>query len=204
MHGWFGWLACCFQIPKFACPYQMASVDIAPGEQEKKKESRHCWKGRVDSTGWQSWQTKTPSVFISVTFGRSAIALLHAKRGASPAEGRVEKRKRALMAKASGQALCLMSASTDTLDRREWEQGCGSCGKGIDKNEKKKKRRRRSTDWCNKSCQWRINTFMRQWDERKRIILVFDFQQWSNRCVQGLTHAEFKIFFLKILSLVCY
>lgn len=42
------------------------------------------------------------------------------------------------MAKASGWALCLMSASTDTLDRREWEQGCGSCGKGIDKNEKKK------------------------------------------------------------------
>ncbi len=32
-----------------------------------------------------------------------------------------------------------MSVFSDTLDRREWEQGCGSCGKGTDKKDGEKK-----------------------------------------------------------------
>lgn len=65
-----GWLACCYPMTKFACPCLMASVDRAPGEQgkKKKKKSRHCWNGRVDSTGWQSWQTKSALSFQQCNF----------------------------------------------------------------------------------------------------------------------------------------
>lgn len=48
--------------------------------------------------GWTAWdgradKQKAPSVFISVTFGCSVIALLHAKQRASAAEGRAGKKK---------------------------------------------------------------------------------------------------------------
>lgn len=142
--GWLaGWLAGCFTLTKFACACLMASVDMAPGEQEKKKKRSHATAemgGRTARDGRADKQ-KAPSVFISVTFGRSAIALLHAKQRASAAEGRAEKKKKALTARASGQALCPMSVFTDTLDRREWEQGCGSCGKGTDKKDGGRKKK---------------------------------------------------------------
>lgn len=85
---------------------------------------------------------KAPSVSISVTFGCSAIALLHAKQSASPAEGRAEKD---LTARASGQSLCPMSVFTDTFDRRDWEQGFKAlCGEATDKKDGEKKKRKKT------------------------------------------------------------
>lgn len=77
--------------------------------------------------GWTAWdgradKQKAPSVFISVTFGCSVIALLHAKQRASAAEGRAEKKKKeeeALMAKASFvQCLYSQTHSTDGSGNR--------------------------------------------------------------------------------------
>lgn len=82
--------------------------------------------------GWWTAQSgkadkqKAPSAFLSVTFGHSAITLLHIKHRALGAEARAEKSPDG---KSKCQALCPMSVFTDILDRREWEQGCGYVGR---------------------------------------------------------------------------
>lgn len=75
----------------------MVSGDMTPGEEgEKKRERSHT---TAEMGGWTAWdgradKQKAPSVFISVTFGCSMIALLHAKQRASAAEGRAEEKKK--------------------------------------------------------------------------------------------------------------
>lgn len=133
--GWLaGWLTDCFPMTKFACPYLMVSGDMTPGEEggkKKREKSHHCWNGRVDSVGWQSWQTKS-----TLSFHQCNFWLLCDRPPACQAEsigswGEGWRKEEALMAKASGRSLCPMSVFKDTLDRQEWEQG--SCAKGTDK-----------------------------------------------------------------------
>lgn len=143
-----GWL---YRFPqtKFACPYLMTSVDMAAGQREIKEESRHCWNGRVDSMGWQSWQTKGTLSFHQCNFW-SLCDCPPACQAESIGWKTKKKQKEALTAKASGQTPCPKSLFMNTLDRREWEQG--SCGKGTDRREGT-----RSPDWCNKVTHWHIH-----------------------------------------------
>lgn len=69
----------------------MASVDMAPGEKKKRSHTTAEMGGWTARDGRADKQ-KAPSVFISVTFGCSAMALLHAKQRASPAGGRAGKK----------------------------------------------------------------------------------------------------------------
>lgn len=114
---------------------------------------------------------KAPSLFISVTSAFPALALLHDKQGVSAAERqkKIKKKKKrerdALMAKAIGRSLCSMSVFMGTLDRRVWERGLRR--KGTDRKKSSK-----GPGWCNKSCQWRMNAFIRRCDEKK----------WRNTC----------------------
>lgn len=114
-----------------SCPCLMVPVYNNQGEWEKsnnREKNRTAvemegWTGRVGRADKQ--KKKVPSVSISVTFGGPASALLHTKQSWRRA---VKKKKKALTARASDRALRPMSLFTDTLDRREWEQGCGPCG----------------------------------------------------------------------------
>lgn len=72
---------------EFACPPLMVSVDIentkiTPLLREEAGQHRMA----------ELTNKKAPSVFISVTSGRSAITLLNAKQGASPAKGGKKKK----------------------------------------------------------------------------------------------------------------
>lgn len=112
------------------------SDGVSRHDSRKKKKSH----ATAETGGWTAWdgradKQKAPSLFISATFAFPAVALLHAKQGASAAEGGLKKKgKEALMAKAIGRSLCPMSVFMGTLDRREWEQGL--CGKGTDRKKK--------------------------------------------------------------------
>lgn len=118
----------------------------ARGQQKKNKNHCTAEMGWWTAQGGSADKQKAPSVSLSLTFGHSAITVLHTKCRALGAEARAEKSSDG---KTNCQALCLMSVFSDTLDRREWEQGCGSCGKGTDNEHGENKKQ----GWCNKSCQ---------------------------------------------------
>lgn len=79
----------------------MASADMTRGKTGKEKESRGSKKigragrrGKAELANKQTKEKKAPSLFISVTFAFSALALLHAKQGASAAEGEKKGKRR--------------------------------------------------------------------------------------------------------------
>lgn len=167
MHGWLGWLAV-FPMTEFACPCLMASVDMAPGEWGGGgRESRHCWNGRVDSTGWQSGQTKSAFSFHQCNFWLlcDCPPACQAERIASWGEG---------WKRSDSESKWPGSVSDVCIHWHTRQTGVGTrlrlrVGRPLIKKTERKKK-----TWCNKSCQWRINTFMRQWDERKWVILGYD------------------------------
>lgn len=111
---------------------------------ERKKESGHCWKGRVSSMEGRADKQKAPSVFISVTLGCSVISPLHAKQSASATEG--------------GQR------GKTAPTARGWTLGPMSV---LTEQEKTK-----SLDRCNRSCWQCTNTIMRpKWSEN---VLAFN------------------------------
>lgn len=62
----------------------------------RKKKKSHA---TAETGGWTAWdgradKQKAPSLFISATFAFSAVALLHAKQGASAAEGGLKKKRK--------------------------------------------------------------------------------------------------------------
>lgn len=66
-------------------PVLMVSGGKIPGVRERKKEGGKKLHGSAETEGWTAQdgtadKQNAPSVSISVTFGHSAVALLHAKQ----------------------------------------------------------------------------------------------------------------------------
>lgn len=141
---------------------------------KKREKSHHCWNGRVDSVGWQSWQTKSTLSFHQCNFWLlcDRPPACQAESIGSWGEGWKKKKKLWWQKQVAGVCVQCLYSKTHSTD------GSGNKVRVLRALIKKKKEKK-PPDWCNKSCRWRINTFMRQWDEKKWI-LVFVFQRWQD------------------------
>ena len=146
--AWTAWLAV-FRWQNLHVPCLMACVDMAPGERGQGGSHTTAGAGGWTARDGRADKQKAPSVFISVTFGRSApITFPHAKQTASAAEGRAGKKKKKKKKKWQKQVSrlrvrCLYSRTHST-------DGSGSkvvvrVGRALIKKKKKKKKTRKKT-----------------------------------------------------------
>ena len=103
----------------------MACVDMAPGERGQGGSHTTAGAGGWTARDGGADKQKAPSVFISVTFGRSApITFPHAKQTASAAEGRAGKKKK--KKKKNGKNKCPGSVSGVCIHGHTQQTGVGA------------------------------------------------------------------------------
>lgn len=165
--------AACFPKTKFAYPYPTASPDMSLG---KRKRVTPQLRREGGQHGMAELTNKKHPHFSSVQLSPSLRSpyCMPSREHQQLTEG-WKKRKRS----SDGESNWPESVSNVCIhgDTRQTGVGTRSVWEGHWQKKKVEREKKKDPGWCNKSCQWRIHTFMRQWDGKKWKILVFVRQQ---------------------------